>query len=782
MGNIATAYVQIKPSMKGFRKTIGSEMGSAGKEGGSILSNSLSAAGLKAGKTMGKSLSTGMSASTDALGGGLLGKFQAQVDSARAAASKASRIAADDAGKVRAAEEKLNDVRAKGNASRSQIVAAEEKLAAAQRKAAESETLAASKAKALANAEELLAKATKDAAAAADDSGGRFGRFGAALDTVKGKVSGGMKTALIGLGKAAVAGTAAAGAAFVKIGKDAVGAYAEFEQLEGGVQKLFGGGEVTAATETVMANASQAFRTAGMSANQYMDTVTGFSASLISSLGGDTEKAASIADMAVRDMSDNANTFGTDMESIQNAYQGFAKGQYNMLDNLKLGYGGTKEEMQRLLDDASKISGIEYNIDSFADVTEAIHVMQESMNIAGTTAREASSTIEGSLNSMKGAWANVLTSLGSGEGIEQNVGALVDSVGTFLGNLIPVAKRVAVGIFTAIGATLKKKFPGLAPVFDKLGEMFTKVKDTVSKIDFGKIFNILKSAVSGVMPVIQNLVSIFTSVARVVGNVLNVIRPLASFLLGALVGAFRTVFSVISTVVGVVAKVAAAFASMNARVTGAINAVVAAVQGFAARVRGVFAGAAGWLVSAGANMIAGLRNGISNAIGTVTGVLSGIAGRIRGALAGAGSWLTSTGRSIIEGLISGIRAKIGSVASTITGGLSGAVSKVRGFFEINSPSKLMAREVGAPIAEGVAYGVEREAPDMMNRIEAALGGVENLSYTVPTYGATNTPNLSAAGVAAGGGRVVNQTINVQAIDPAAVASVIAARERVALGA
>ena len=180
----------------------------------------------------------------------------------------------------------------------------------------------------------------------------------------------------------------AAGAAAVKLGKEVIAAYADYEQLVGGVDTLF-----KDSSQEIQRYAANAYKTAGLSANEYMETVTGFSASLIQSLGGDTEKAAKYADMAITDMSDNANKMGTDMSSIQNAYQGFAKQNYTMLDNLKLGYGGTKQEMERLLADAEKISGVKYDISSYADVVEAIHVMQESMDIAGTTAKEAEATI-----------------------------------------------------------------------------------------------------------------------------------------------------------------------------------------------------------------------------------------------------------------------------------------------------------------------------------------------------------------------------------------------------
>ena len=212
-----------------------------------------------------------------------------------------------------------------------------------------------------------------------------------------------LKTGIASAAKAGAAAmaslAAAATAAFASLAKGSIDAYAQTEQLEGGINKLFG----EDAAQTVMNNADAAFATIGISANEYMSQVTSFSASLIQSMGGDTEAAAQVADMAMQDMADNASIFGSDMESIQNAYQGFAKGQYQLLDNLKLGYSGTKEEMERLLADAGKLAGKEYNIDNLNDVYEAIHVIQEEQGIAGNAAAEASKTIEGSINQTKAA-------------------------------------------------------------------------------------------------------------------------------------------------------------------------------------------------------------------------------------------------------------------------------------------------------------------------------------------------------------------------------------------
>ena len=258
------------------------------------------------------------------------------------------------------------------------------------------------------------------------------------------KLGNGLKTAA----KIGTAAVAAAGTAIVAIGKQAIEQYADYEQLVGGVETLF-----KQSSDTVMSYAENAYKTAGLSANEYMETVTSFSASLLQSLDGDTAAAAEKANLAITDMSDNANKMGTDMEMIQNAYQGFAKQNYTMLDNLKLGYGGTKEEMQRLLEDAEKLSGIEYDISSYADIVDAIHVVQTEMGITGTTAKEASTTIQGSLSSMKGAWKNLLVGMADDNAdFGQLVNNLVDSAVTVGENIIPRVEQTIQGLATFISS------------------------------------------------------------------------------------------------------------------------------------------------------------------------------------------------------------------------------------------------------------------------------------------------------------------------------------------
>ena len=252
-------------------------------------------------------------------------------------------------------------------------------------------------------------------------------------------------------GQAIVAGVKAVAGAVKNIGEAAIQSYGEYEQLGGGVETLF-----KSSADTVMQYAANAYQTAGMSANEYMTTVTAFSASLLQSMGGDTDAAAEKANLAISDMSDNANKMGSSMESIQNAYSGFAKQNYTMLDNLKLGYGGTKEEMQRLIDDANALNAAQgnytnYTIDSYADIVDAIHTVQTEMGITGTTQLEAATTIQGSISSMKAAYENFVTGLGDENAdIAELATNLIDSAVTVAENILPVIERVLENIGTIV--------------------------------------------------------------------------------------------------------------------------------------------------------------------------------------------------------------------------------------------------------------------------------------------------------------------------------------------
>lgn len=327
----------------------------------------------------------------------------------------------------------------------------------------------------------------------------------------------GQKTSIFGdvlkanlLGDAIVSGIKAVASGIKSLISAAIEGYGEYEQLVGGVETLFG-----SSADTVIKNAANAYKTAGLSANAYMETVTSFSASLLQSMGNDTEAAAKKADLALTDMSDNANKMGTDMQSIQNAYQGFAKQNYTMLDNLKLGYGGTKEEMQRLIDDANALNAAQgnytnYSIESYADIVDAIHTVQTEMGITGTTALEASTTVEGSISSMKAAYQNFVTGLG-----DQNadIGALteelIQSAGNVAKNVLPVIESVVKNIAETVreqGSDMITRFVAYAT--EKLPEVLKLGVQLIVSLVKGLAQN-LPELLRGTLALVDTLISAF---------------------------------------------------------------------------------------------------------------------------------------------------------------------------------------------------------------------------------------------------------------------------------
>ena len=327
----------------------------------------------------------------------------------------------------------------------------------------------------------------------------------------------GQKTSIFGdvlkanlLGNAIVSGVKAVASGIKSLISGAIKGYGKSEQLVGGVETLFG-----SSADTVIKNAENAYKTAGLSANAYMETVTSFSASLLKSMGNDTEAASKKADQALTDMSDNANKMGSDMQSIQNAYQGFSKQNYTMLDNLKLGYGGTKEEMQRLIDDANALNAAQgnytnYSIESYADIVDAIHTVQTEMGITGTTALEASTTVEGSINSMKAAYQNFVTGLG-----DQNadIGALteelIQSAGNVAKNVLPVIESVVKNI----AETVRKQGPDMITRFvayatEKLPEVLKLGVQLIVSLVKGLAQN-LPELLRGTLALVDTIISAF---------------------------------------------------------------------------------------------------------------------------------------------------------------------------------------------------------------------------------------------------------------------------------
>lgn len=357
-----------------------------------------------------------------------------------------------------------------------------------------------------------------------------------AFDGLKKVASVSFKALTVSIG-GAVAGLGA-------VAKKSIEAYSEFEQLKGGVETLF-----KDSSGTVMKYANDAYKTAGLSANNYMETVTSFSASLLQSLGGDTKKASEYSNTAIIDMADNANKMGTDIESLQNAYQGFAKQNYTMLDNLKLGYGGTKEEMSRLIKDASKIDkSIKSNDTSFGNIVKAIHAVQENMGITGTTAKEASTTIQGSLSSMKSAWGNLLTAfvLG-GDSLDQCINNFVDSSMTFLDNAMPALEKGLSGIGTFIER--------IAPIIEeKLPGIIDKLLPPLLKASVALIKGLIKALPTIISTVIKELPDIVKQIGEALGEAFGGI-PILSGIANLFKNNGETIAKIIPAIAGIVGAV-----------------------------------------------------------------------------------------------------------------------------------------------------------------------------------------------------------------------------------
>lgn len=394
----------------------------------------------------------------------------------------------------------------------------------------------------------------KKASQLADEPLKKMGQYGQTLKKVA-------KTGAVAVGATA--------AAVAGIGKASIGAFAEYEQLVGGVETLFKNN-----SGKLIQYANGAYKTAGLSANDYMSTITSFSAAMINSLGGNTAKATEFSNQAVIDMSDNANKMGTDMESIMNTYQSISRGQYGMLDNLKLGYGGTKTEMERLLKDAQKLTGIKYDISSFADVTQAIHAIQEKMGITGTTAKEASTTIQGSWNALKSSWTNLLTGLADPN---QDLGVLIENVfGSattfFEGNLMPRIKEIMPRIATAI----KQFSPMIANVISEL------VPPLIPVVIEGAC-SIMKAVASSLPKIFSELISALpaqvTIIAGAIGGALAGIK-IAGFALTIIKIAKSIVF--LSKTVGLMKLIGIGISAMGGPITLIIGIIGLLVGAFIA--------------------------------------------------------------------------------------------------------------------------------------------------------------------------------------------------------
>lgn len=545
-----------------------------------------------------------------------------------------------------------------------------------------------------------------------DEAGGAGAAAGSKLAS---GIGGALKAggALIG------AGVAAATTAVIGFGKEAVSSYANYEQLIGGVEKLYGD-----ASGTIQKFADEAYKTSGMSANQYMETATGFSASLINSLDGDVNKAAELTDVAMRAMSDNVNVFGSDMESVQNAFQGFAKGNYTMLDNLKLGYGGTKEGMEQLIADANAYretigETADLSIDSFADIVQAVQSVQEAQNIAGTTNKEAMSTIEGSATATKAAWENVITAIGRGEGMQEAFDGLLTSVfggedgGGLLNNILPRIEQVMQGIGEFVGQA--------API----------ISEKLPALIEGVVPSLLTAGVSLLEALAQGILSALPSLVPIAVDVLMEI-------VHTIIDNIPMIISVGVQLIGeLVSGISSALPEL---IPAAIEAIYSIVDGLLSNID--------LLIDAAVNLAIGIATGLVQAIPVIVEKAPEIIGKLVVGLIGAipklvlaagqiltafinaflnmGAKLLSTGRSIVDGIKSGIMEAWDNLVAKVKEMAGKLVDGVKNVFKINSPSKVFA-QIGDYCVQGFDESFDSFGNNALDSVEGAMQDMASVS-------------------------------------------------------
>ena len=580
-----------------------------------------------------------------------------------------------------------------------------------------------------------------------------MGEAGASGSASFGSAFGKGLSAMAGVATAAV-GAAAAGV--TALTKSAVDSYADYEQLTGGVETLFGD-----SFQTVMENADRAFATAGMNANEYMETAIQSGAAMISSLDGDTAKASELMDMSITDMSDNVNKMGTSMEAVQNAYRGFSRGNFTMLDNLALGYAGTKEGMQELLDKANELNeaqGIytDYSIDSYADIVEAIHVVQDNLGITGTTAEEASGTISGSIASMKSAWENLVTGFANPDA---DLGALIENFVntgiTALNNLMPTIVNALSGIAQAlpqIANAIATQLPTIIPVIipPLIEAAITLINALVEALPI-----IIESLISQLPMVIQTIVDTIISLLPMIIDLgLQLILALADGLIEALPDLIPAIVDVILTIVDKLTQpdtieqiVMAAIQLIGAIAIGIVKAIPIILEKVPEIIMNIvqaLTGLSSEVVQAGwdtlKSFVSGIIDNIKEAIETGKELFNSVKEGITAKIEGATEW----GKDLIDNFIQGIKDKFNKVKDTLTD-LGDLIKDMIGFSEPDegplSNFHTFAPDMMNLFADGINENigvVEGALDNMANAVKEDVTASANVSYSPAGAVASNT--------------------------------------------
>ena len=564
------------------------------------------------------------------------------------------------------------------------------------------------------------AKAIKEFATEEDKAGNSTLSL---ADIIKGNlISEGIIAGIKGLASAAKT----VGSTLLNVGKEALSSYADYEQLVGGVETLF-----KDSAGVVENYANNAYKTSGLSANDYMETVTSFSASLLSSLNNDTTKSAEVADMAITDMSDNANKMGTSMESIQNAYQGFAKQNYTMLDNLKLGYGGTKSEMERLLKDAQKISGVKYDINNLSDVYNAIHVIQGELDITGTTAKEASTTIQGSVAAAKSAWQNLLTGVADDNAdwgtLVQN---FVNSVSVAAENILPRISTIVEGIGLLItdvlGMLLSKMVPmGVDLIQNLITGMSDMLPDILTSLNaaIGVILNGLLSMLPQILQLgIQVIVSLAQGLAQQLPTLIPQIVDAVIMMVNTLLDNIDLIIDAgIQLTIGLAQGLINALPQLIDRLPEIIDKVVTTLANNVPK-----------LVEAGIQLTVMLAVGLVKAIPQLISKIPQIVHSMLNAYRSYLNNFSDIGSNIIKGIADGFN----KAKDYITNKIKAVVNNIKDGFKkllgIHSPSTWARDMLGVNLAKGIGIGFVSEMNQVQKQMNDALPTDFNIAPKITT--------------------------------------------------
>lgn len=535
---------------------------------------------------------------------------------------------------------------------------------------------------------------------------------------------------------------------FVDVGKQAIESFADYEQLVGGVETLF-----KDSAGTVQNYANNAFKTAGLSANEYMETVTSFSASLLQSLGQDTEASAKYADQAIIDMADNANKMGTDIASIQNAYQGFAKGNFTMLDNLKLGYGGTKEEMARLIARANEVKQAngemaDLSIDSFADITEAIHIIQDEMGITGATAKEASTTISGSVNAMKSAWQNLLTGIADDNAnFSDLINNFVESIMTVAQNLVPRIQSTIQGVGELVSGLAQTLLPEIIAIIPALVEstlpsLITSVQTIVDSVV--AVLPQLLTAIQGVLPQLLNaIVSMLPSLINAgVQIILSLVQGIAQSLPALVPVVIDAILTIVDNLLNNVDLIIeTGFQLLEALIDGILNAIPVLIEKLPEIIEKFISTLMSFsykITEQGVQILTQLTTGIIKAIPQLVAKIPQIISSIvKGFADGMGN-IKEIGVNILKGIGEGMLSALTSLWNTVKSIANTVVGWFKNLFGIHSPSTVFADTIGKNLALGIGEGFEDTMTDVASQMTDAVPTDFDINSNVSNGSVQNT--------------------------------------------